>query len=519
MPTETHWNRLRASQWAEVSLVALLLLAGLVARVWQIQNESVWYDEHLLYHNLLGDRTLGDFFTELRRTDPPITPVYFASQYFWTKIAGVGVLQLRLVSVVCSLAAAAILYALVRRMFGIGAALIALLLACLSNFHIYYGQEIRVYAFLLLLATLSMYGFHRAQHGGGRRWHALHYGASALMLLTHLFAPFLLVAQGVYLLLRHGKRPWRVAPWAIGHLPAVLLLGWWITTIDHQALDNATITDRGGEFFRIFVRCITWDGAWLPHAIFQGEIGLLVAVTAIAGLGTWSWRHRNDITNAEHVATPWQNFLLLFCWLVVPPLCLLVLSAARDTVFNTRYMLFCSFALFGIFGAGLSVIRPLQVRAALISASVALLLWHCLSEVRPFRPNDYELAEWIRDNKAEADSVMYSPPWMGLVVLPKFFPDLNLKSGHVDIVPPWVEVNPGETLWVIYSRPGWLDELPAHEKTLRDRGLNFERVRVTNVSHTFVYTSLCLYRLDPCFTVLYRVWREADLPGEGSSVL
>jgi 4-amino-4-deoxy-L-arabinose transferase-like glycosyltransferase len=505
MPSETRWIRRHNSSWTEVSLVAILLFAGLFARVWQVQDESVWYDEHLLYHNLLCERSLGDFFVELRRTDPPITPVYFAAQYYWTRLVGVGVLQLRVVSIACSLAAAALLYALVRRMFGVSAALFALLLACLSNLHVYYGQEIRVYAFLLLLATASMYGFHRAWHGGGKRWHALHYGASALMLLTHLFAPFLLVAQGVYLLILHGKRPWRVAPWALGHLPAVLLLGWWITTIDHQALDDATITDRGGEFFRIFIRSITWDGAWLPHAVFQGEIGLVVAAVAIGGLAWSSWQHRNAPSKE---ATPWQNFLLLACWLIIPPFCLLLLSAARDTVFNTRYMLFCSFALFGIFGAALSVIRPPRFRAVMITTSVALLLWHSLGEVRPFRPNDYELAEWIEENKAPGDRAMYSPPWMGLVVVPKFFPDLNLESGHVDIVPPWVQVDEGETLWVIYSRPGWLDELPDHEKTLQDRGLKFERVRVTEISHTFVYTSLCLYRLDPCFTVLYRIWHE-----------
>ena len=517
MPTETPTVRFRTSRWMETSLVAMLLFAGLFARVWHIQDESVWYDEHLLYHNLLGERTLGDFFVELRRTDPPITPMYFAAQYYWTKLTGVGVLQLRVPSVLCSLAAAALLYALVRRMFGIPAALFALLLACLSNLHVYYGQEIRVYAFLLLLATASMYGFHRAWHGGGKGWHMLHYGASALMLLTHLFAPFLLVAQGVYLLVLQGKRPWRVAPWALGHLPAVLLLGWWITTIDHQALDDATITDRGGEFFRIFIRCITWDGAWLPHAIFQGEIGLVVTLLAIAGLGGWAWRHRGDPVREAQEATPWQNFLLLACWLIIPPLCLLLLSAARDTVFNTRYMLYGSFALFGIFGAALSIIRPPRLRAAVTSASVALVLWHCVGEVRPFRPNDYELAAWIEENKAPGDRAMYSPPWMGLVVLPKFFPVLNLESGHVDIVPPWVEVKPGETLWVIYSRPGWLDELPHHERTLEDRGLKFERVRVTDISHTFVYTSLCLYRLDPSFTVLYRVWRAPDQPSDTPS--
>ena len=70
MPTETPTVRFRTSRWMETSLVAMLLFAGLFARVWHIQDESVWYDEHLLYHNLLGDRALGDFFVELRRTDP-----------------------------------------------------------------------------------------------------------------------------------------------------------------------------------------------------------------------------------------------------------------------------------------------------------------------------------------------------------------------------------------------------------------------------------------------------------------
>lgn len=517
MTIETRWPHLGASRWMEMSLVLLLLLAGLSARVWRLQDESVWYDEHLLYDNLLRGPGLGDFFVELRRTDPPITPVYFAAQYYWTKLVGVGVFQLRLPSVVCSMAAAGLLYAMVRRMFGINAALCALFLACLSNLHVYYGQEIRVYAFLLLLTTSSMYGFHRAWHGGGRRWHVLHYLASALMLLTHLFAPFLLVAQGTYLLMLHWKRSWRVALWALGHLPAVLVLAWWIATIDLAALNEVTITDRGGEFLRVFVRCITWDGAWLPHAIFQGELGLAVALLAIAGLGGWAWRHRNDRKCTPQEATPWQNYLLLLCWLVIPPLCLLLLSAARGTVFNTRYMLFCSFALFAVFGAALSVVRPQRLRQALVAASVALLLWHSLGETRPFRPNDYSLAAWLEHQKAPGDRVMYSPPWMGLAVLPKFFPQLNLESGHVDIVPPWVNVRKNETLWVIYSRPGWTSELAAHEETLKARGLRFERVRVTNISHTFVYTSLCLYRLDPYFTVLYRVWRETDQPSETPS--
>ena len=139
MPPGPRWTRLFPSPWTETVVFGILLFSGLVARLWQIQNEAVWYDEHFLYHNLLGHRNLVDFFTELRRTDPPITPVYFAIQYYWTKLVGVGILQLRLPSVLFSLAAALMLFALVRRMYGPVAALTALFLASFSNFHIYYG--------------------------------------------------------------------------------------------------------------------------------------------------------------------------------------------------------------------------------------------------------------------------------------------------------------------------------------------------------------------------------------------
>lgn len=509
MTIETRWPHLGASRWIEIALVLLLLLAGLMARIWCLQDESVWYDEHLLFHNLLGERDFHDFFTELRRTDPPVTPVYFTGQYYWTKLVGISELSLRLPSVAFSLAANVVLYALVRRMYGKSAAWIALLLASLSNLHIYYGQEIRVYALSLLLSTCSMYGFYRACHEGERRWYVLHYAASLLMIFTHFYTAFLLVAQGVYLLLLQPRRPWRAVPWALGHLPGVLLLAGWISTMDLRALDKVTVIGRSEEFLRIFVRCISWDGAWLPHAIFQGEIGMAPPLLALMGLGLWSWRQRSHAPLDPKPGSHWNNYLFLCCWLVVPPLCLLLLSSVRETVFYSRYVFYGSFALFAIFGGAISVIRSCRARSTVLAASVALLLWQCLSETRPFRPDDFACAEWISEHKAPADRVFYSPPGVGLVSLPKFFPELNIESGHAAILPRWLDLEPSETLWVIYNHQGLRIELEAHEDALRRRGLRVERVRTTDISHAFVYTSLRRHKLAPYCTVVYRIGRDA----------
>jgi len=497
------------SHWVARGIPLLLLSVGLAVRLYRIDSESMWFDEHFLYLNLKlhGQEGIFGFTREYRNEDVTIMPVYLWLQYYCARAFGLEALFLRLPSVVFGMAAAGLFYLFVKRLYGFHAACIALLFACLSNIHIYYGQEIRPYTLVFLLSVCSMDSFHRAQHGGSALWRGVYYATSGLLLLTHFFGAFLLAAQGVYLLIAQWRRPSRVFLWAAGHAPSVLLVAWWMSSLDFVRLSKVTTADPMVNLLKVAARSFTWDACYLPRAIFQGELGLFLPVLALSGLAWGTFRAFPAQAGAVRGnGAPRQNFWFVLCWFIIPPLVLLLVCCARSMVFNSRYVLYSSFALFAIAGAALSALKPVWLRHIATAGLTVLLAWHCFSEYRPFRPADTEYAQWILAHKSPSDRVLRSPPWTILSFLPRLYPGLNLDGGHFDIVPFWVTPKEGETLWVIYSRPGWESELVKHEQTLRERNLEFERVKTTLSSCTFVYTALSLYRLDPYVTVLYRVW-------------
>ena len=65
----------------------------------------------------------------------------------------------------------------------------------------HYSQEARTYALFALLATLSFWAFLMARRTLGRRGLALWALASALALVSHYFALFLVVPEAIWLLL------------------------------------------------------------------------------------------------------------------------------------------------------------------------------------------------------------------------------------------------------------------------------------------------------------------------------
>lgn len=496
-------DRRAAWPWPGVLLVIVLLLAGFAARVYRIDSETLWYDEHVNYRTLCEAESLTAFIRAARIPDPTITPVYFTVQYVWAQWVGKDVVSLRLLSVLISMAALVSLFAFTRRLYGFRAGICVLLLGCLSNIHIYYGQEVRVYALVLLLSVWSMDSFHRLCHGGGHRWGAVYYGVSCLLLFTHFFSSFLLAAQGVYLLLVHWRRPWRVARWAAGHVPTVLAMGWWLSTIDHASLNVAAAwIPLGG--LRELVRAMTWDGCYLPQPIFQGQLGLLVLGLALGG----AWIASRDTANnapGPGAGTGRDNFLLLCCWLVVPPVALFVLSYVRSPCFLLRYVLYSSSALFILIAVAVSYIRPAWPRRVAMTGLAAVMLWHCLSEYRPFRPDNDAAARQIAEAKAPGDAVLIYRSVQAYLYFTEFYPELEAQEGFLA---PWDAIPPGKNLWAVYNRANPGTAFAAFEESLREQACLFERFPISTSSYTFMYTSQGNFTLDFLYpTTLYRIWK------------
>ena len=178
----------------ELGLLAVVL-AAFWLRVWLLDGQSLWGDEAISLGRASG--SLQEVAQDARH-EGTLPPLYYYVLHFWIAAAGTTEFALRYPSALEGAAAVAVLWAAVRSA-GARTALIAALLAALSPFWVYYGQETRMYAQVTLLATVSTALFMKVRAADrGRPWMWLGYVlASAAAVLTHYFAGFVLLAQNL----------------------------------------------------------------------------------------------------------------------------------------------------------------------------------------------------------------------------------------------------------------------------------------------------------------------------------
>ncbi|HEU0166928.1 MAG TPA: glycosyltransferase family 39 protein, partial [Chloroflexota bacterium] len=141
-----------------VPLVAAFTLLAAILRVHTLADANPWYDEGftawLASFDLPGMllRTASD-------THPPLSYLLYQG---WQLPAGRSIYAFRYLSVVFGVLAAPVCAAAGRRLGGRYAGIAAAGLLAVSRFHIWWSQQIRMYALVALLCALSIYFVLRA---------------------------------------------------------------------------------------------------------------------------------------------------------------------------------------------------------------------------------------------------------------------------------------------------------------------------------------------------------------------
>jgi mannosyltransferase len=186
-----------ASSPVEASLLAGVVCVGVWLRFATLGAQSYWFDEAQAAHEL--HLSLGAMFHSVFgiETNPPL---YFVVGWAWVHVFGAGEVGLRSLSALAGVAAIVLAYLCGRELVSREAGLVAAALVALSPFMIWYSQEAREYMLLAALGGASLLFWARAWHEPSRRnivgWAIF----SALALLTHSFAVFLVVPEAAWLL-------------------------------------------------------------------------------------------------------------------------------------------------------------------------------------------------------------------------------------------------------------------------------------------------------------------------------
>jgi mannosyltransferase len=307
--TRPHGARGRGGGLAEWWPLAALLVLAAALRFSTLGLQSLWYDEafgpvHLFHPSLIA--TLEG----IPRTENT-PPLWYILEWAVIRVAGDGAVALRVLSALAGTATVAVAWAIGRELSGRRAAILTAGLVAFSPLFVWYSQEARAYALYTFLVAVALWCFLRAERAPGRRRMAAFAAASALALLTHYFAVFLVVPMALWLVLA-GSRESR--PRALAALAAIGAVGAALLPLalaqggrGAEWIGKLTLVSRVEAVPQYYLT--GYSGAPLGHGV-----ELAVAVPLLAGFFFGLWR----ITSAAENRAAARALGVAACGIVLP---------------------------------------------------------------------------------------------------------------------------------------------------------------------------------------------------------
>lgn len=185
-----------------------LALSGLVAvaavlRFTGLGEQSFWSDEAVTV--LLVREGFVHLFERVADNESS-PPLYYVLAWLWAQVAGTSETGLRSLSALAGVLAVPVAYGAGRAVVCRRAGMAAAAVVAVHPLLVWYSQEARAYALLVLLCGLSVWAFGRTRREPRPSGLAAWWLASALALSTHYFAAFVIAVETA-LLLRARRAP------------------------------------------------------------------------------------------------------------------------------------------------------------------------------------------------------------------------------------------------------------------------------------------------------------------------
>lgn len=326
----------RKESWVEkhhALVITIGVFLFMALSLWIGLRQSVWFDE--AYSILVAKLPLGELLHMTALDTHP--PLYYILLHGWAQIFGWGEVALRSFSVIAAGGAVAIGVLLVRRLFGVRAALITLPFVVFAPFLLRYGFEIRMYALASLICIAATYLLVAAQEGKNRTQQWLLYGGYAALVVlgvyTLYYTALVWIAHLVWLIwsTKKDKKPLMKSPWIVAYAGSVLLFLPWLPTFLSQVSNGAlapisqplTVDNLLGIVSFQFLYQPVWQLNALWSLVFVGLVAAIVVLTVKA----MPFVKKNE----------WRSLALLFAYFMVPIVILTLVSIFRP-MYVERYL-------------------------------------------------------------------------------------------------------------------------------------------------------------------------------------
>jgi hypothetical protein len=371
-------------------------------------------------------------------------PLYTVAMRPWIGLTGDTPFAARYSSLIFGVLAVPLTYVLGRRLLGSAVGLVGALLVALSPHLVWYSQEAKMYAFILVLGLLAVYALRRALDEpakglSGRKgssdfrslaWWAVMVSATSLAVYTHILAALLIPLEVMLGLIWWPltRRHWRGALIGLAclTLPYLPLLVWqarsWLLPAGEATLFTVGRLDTivGATFEG-------WAGNFVGEpwttAILAG-LGLL-ALIGVAWVPLTRWgtgtenENRNGRGDTDGAGTmySWRNVLALLVWMLLPLLGIWFLSM-RQPIFTNRYLVWAAPALYLLAATGYVVLFH-RGRVGAIAA-IGLLLLVLVGDAQalqyqagqPIKPDFRSAAAYLEEHYRPGDLIVFHLSYM-----------------------------------------------------------------------------------------------------------
>lgn len=332
---QTIVDRFKSRQLERYFLATVILTAvgAMIISLMIGLQQSVWFDE--AYSIMLAKQPVVNLIHLTSMDTHP--PFYYLLLKGWAELFGWSEAALRSLSVLAFGGSVVIGALLVKRLFGVRAALMSLPVVALSPFLLRYGFEIRMYALASLVGVSATYVLVTARETRAKaqqwRLYVLYALLVAIGVYTLYYTVLLWIAHFVWLVVIafKNKKPILKTPWFAAFVGAVLLFLPWLPVFASQIGNGAlaaisqpmTLDNLGGIVSFAFLYMPAWQ--------LDGYTTIIVVFVMLL-IGILSYNAFKTATKKETT-----HLLLLVCYFLVPVIMIALLSLVKP-LYVERYL-------------------------------------------------------------------------------------------------------------------------------------------------------------------------------------
>jgi len=467
----------------QIALVLILIL-GAFLRFYGLGDESFWLDEsytveytdYTIPEIIKGTYVNSTLLTEFYEKGAGTVPFYYIITNSWIKISGLSEFNLRLISALFGITSIFLIFLMGKFLFNSQTGLIAAFILTINHQHIYFSQEARMYSMLVALTLLStLLLLHALKTNKNIYWGSFII-ATVLLLYTHPFSFFVLLFQGLFILVYFEKyRPYLKKMIISGFVVFLLYLPWIPALFNQLSYGSPIGRALGGPTLNNLIMVLVQFNSWISPDLetriplrtlnflelsFSGWLLIFSVVMVVFLLGFASLygliHIKNRKLNVDSLKS--RGVILLLLWLFIAlflPFLISVIFPANAIFSTIRYVLFASPAYYLLASLGIS--RMYKWKSFFLALIVIFSIFPLYSYYVNFDTQQWREASHYLQLNRSPDEYIFIQKANNILPFKYYYPDLTNVITIDDISQFTLALEGKQNFWLVLALEKYTD--------------------------------------------------------------